>query len=149
MKEYVDKEYLEDVRGKSNPNNASIIEPAVPPNAHSMRDGVRTRGQKPTLLTDDKVEILLSKPNTWFLIGVNKEFKFGGQSVTNIKRMTQANIRHLSGMGEFDIVQRKKEEGMVGIYCRWLPKSKKELLELKRKEMDELSQDMERLEEEE
>ena len=126
MKEYVDKEYLEDVLAKSNPNNASIIEPAVPPKAHSMREGVGIRGSKPTLLTDDKVEILLSKPNTWFLIGANKEFKAGGQSVSNIKKMTQANIRHLSGMGEFDIVQRKTEEGLVGIYCKWLPHSNEE-----------------------
>jgi|TARA_B100000073_G_scaffold81708_1_gene62191 hypothetical protein len=77
------------------------------------------RGKKPKLLSDDKVKVLLSTPNTWYVIGTSKKWMSG--SLNNIKTMSQANLVNLHGIGRFELSQRKNDNDMVDIYCRWIP----------------------------
>ena len=92
---------------------------AVPPATTPMK------GRKPTLLTDDKVKILLSTPDTWYVIGKSKKWISGVKA--NIESMTQKNISHLSDKGKFEIKQRKKD-GLIDIYCRFVPNYEEEIL---------------------
>ena len=87
--------------------------PAVPPKA-----GVNRQGRSPTLLTNDKIKILLSTPDTWYVIGKAKKWISGVKH--NIESMTQGNISHLADKGKFEIVQRRNKEGTIDIYCRWV-----------------------------
>ena len=79
----------------------------------------RPRGKQPKLLSDDKVKVLLSTPNTWYVIGTSKKWMSG--SLNNIKTMSQANLVNLHGIGRFELSQRKNDNDMVDIYCRWIP----------------------------
>ena len=87
---------------------------AVPPKA-----GINRPGRSPSLLTDDKVKILLSTPDTWYVIGKSRKWISGIKS--NIEGMTQKNISHLAEKGRFEITQRRNKEGNIDIYCRWIP----------------------------
>jgi hypothetical protein len=90
------------------------MRPATPPERYANR-----RGRQPTLLTDDKVKILLSSPQVWYIIGTADKWISGIKA--NIESMTQRNIAHLSDKGSFVIEQRKNKDGVVDIYCQWLP----------------------------
>lgn len=81
--------------------------------------GANRSGKQPTLLTDSKVETLLSTPNVWFLIGETDNWISGVKR--NIENMTQKNIAHLVDRGVFKIKQRKKDNGNIGIYCKYIP----------------------------
>ena len=87
---------------------------SVPPSPQNKR-----KGKSPTLLTDDKVKILLSSPNTWYIIGTKDKWISGVKA--NIESMTQKNISQLKDKGKFEIVQRKNELDTVDIYCQWIP----------------------------
>jgi len=87
---------------------------SVPPGPQNNR-----KGKSPTLLTDDKVKILLSSPNTWYIIGTRDKWISGVKA--NIESMTQKNISQLKDKGKFEIVQRKNDLGTVDIYCQWIP----------------------------
>jgi hypothetical protein len=95
------------------------MRPATPPERY-----VNRRGKQPTLLTDDKVKILLSSPQVWYIIGTANKWISGIKA--NIESMTQKNIAHLSDKGSFVIEQRKNKDGVVDIYCRWLPNNMEE-----------------------
>jgi len=84
--------------------------------------GLSRSGKQPTLLTDAKVQTLLSTPEVWYLIGESDKWISGVKK--NIESMKQSNIRHLKDKGQFEIKQRKKENGYVGIYCRYIPNRK-------------------------
>tara|TARA_R100000329_G_C7456866_1_gene160912 strand:- start:140 stop:445 length:306 start_codon:yes stop_codon:yes gene_type:complete len=81
--------------------------------------GASRSGKQPTLLTDKKVETLLSTPEVWYLIGETDTWISGVKR--NIESMKQRNIAHLLNKGKFEIKQRKKENGNIGIYCRYMP----------------------------
>ena len=87
---------------------------SVPPSPQNNR-----KGKSPTLLTDDKVKVLLSSPNTWYIIGTKDKWISGVKA--NIESMTQKNISQLKDKGKFEIVQRKNDLGTVDIYCQWIP----------------------------
>ena len=88
--------------------------PKVPPPTNTG-----DRGKRPTLLTDEVVKVLLANPNTWYVIGTSKKWMSG--SLNNIKTMSQANLVNLHGIGRFELSQRKNDNDMVDIYCRWIP----------------------------
>jgi hypothetical protein len=90
---------------------------AVPP-------PVKKVGKRPSLLTDEKVKILLSQPETWFVIGQSKTWISGVKA--NIENMKQSNISHLSDKGWFEIQQRKNKDGQIDIYCRFVKSSYEE-----------------------
>ena len=81
--------------------------------------GLSRSGKQPTLLTDDKVETLLSTPEVWYLIAETDTWISGVKK--NIESMKQVNIKHLINKGKFEIKQRKKKNGNIGIYCRYMP----------------------------
>lgn len=87
---------------------------ATPPPAN-----VNPPGRKPRLLTDEKVKILLSSPNVWYIIDTVTRWLGGNK--TNIVSMTQKNIAHLSDKGKFEIQQRKNKHDEIDIYCRYVP----------------------------
>jgi hypothetical protein len=87
---------------------------SVPPSPQNNR-----KGKSPTLLTNDKVKILLSSPNTWYIIGTKDKWISGVKA--NIESMTQKNISQLKDKGKFEIVQRKNDLGTIDIYCQWIP----------------------------
>ncbi len=87
---------------------------ATPPPANLNR-----KGRQPNLLTDDKVKILLSSPNVWYIIGTAQKWLGGNKA--NIVSMTQKNIAHLADKGKFEIQQRKNETNEIDIYCRYVP----------------------------
>jgi len=76
------------------------------------------KGKQPSLLTDEKVKILLSMPNQWFIIGTRDKWISGVKA--NIESMTQSNISHLVSKGKFEIQQRKNDDGQIDIYCRFV-----------------------------
>lgn len=90
------------------------MKPAIPPQANINR-----KGKTPSLLTDDKVKILLSSPNTWYIIGTSDKWISGVKA--NIESMTQRNISHLADKGKFEITQRKNSDGIIDIYCQFVP----------------------------
>lgn len=90
------------------------MKPAVPPKAMLNR-----KGKAPSLLTDDKVKILLSSPNTWYIIGTSTKWISGVKA--NIESMTQRNISHLADKGKFEIIQRRNTNGLIDIYCQFVP----------------------------
>ena len=93
---------------------------ANPPEAHKNH-----RGKQPSLLTDDVVKILLSSPNTWFLVASKSNWISGIKK--NIESMTQSNIKHLADVGKFEIAQRKNNEtGYIDIYCQFVTTSNEE-----------------------
>ena len=79
-------------------------------------------GRKIQILDDDKVKILLSTPNIWYVIATKEKWISGSKA--NIENMTQSNISHLADKGKFEVKQRKNEEQLVEIYCRFVPKRK-------------------------
>lgn len=81
--------------------------------------GFNGTGRKPKLLTDEKVKILLSSPNVWYIISTTE--KWLGGNKTNIVSMTQKNISHLADKGKFEIQQRKNKDNKIDIYCRYVP----------------------------
>lgn len=82
--------------------------------------GVNRSGKQPTLLTDDKVELLLSTPDVWYRIGETNNWISGVKR--NIENMTQTNIRHLANKGKFYIKQRRNiSNGNISIYCKYVP----------------------------
>lgn len=83
------------------------------------------KGRQPALLTDEVVKILLSTPETWYVIGKSNKWISGVKA--NIESMTQKNISHLSDKGKFEIKQRKKD-GLIDIYCRFVPNYEEEIL---------------------
>mgnify|MGYP001161439999 FL=1 len=87
---------------------------AIPPEPYNNR-----KGKQPKLLTDDKVRILLSQPESWYIIGTQDKWISGVKA--NIESMTQRNISHLKDKGKFEIQQRKNKDGQVDIYCRFVP----------------------------
>jgi len=87
---------------------------AIPPPTNSG-----ARGRKPSLLTDDKVKVLLANPNEWYIIGDSDKWISGVKA--NIESMTQSNISHLADKGKFVIIQRKNTNGKIDIYCRYTP----------------------------
>ena len=86
---------------------------ANPPDKYGGRTG-----KKPTLLTDEKVKILLSMPGEWFIIGTRDKWISGVKA--NIESKTQSNISHLATKGKFEIQQRKNEDGQIDVYCRFV-----------------------------
>lgn len=90
------------------------MRPAIPPERY-----VNRKGKQPSLLTDDKVKILLSTPDMWYIIGTANSWISGVKA--NIESMTQRNISHLATRGKFEIEQRKNNTGTIDIYCKWLP----------------------------
>ena len=80
---------------------------------------VRRKGKQPKLLTNEKVKILLASPNTWYVIGKADKFISGVKA--NIESMTQGNISHLATKGKFEVQQRKNSDGVIDIYCQWVP----------------------------
>jgi hypothetical protein len=90
---------------------------AIPPEPHKNR-----KGKQPSLLTDEKVKVLLANPNEWFIIGKKDKWISGVKA--NIESMTQSNISHLADKGKFEIQQRKNENGVIDIYCRYTPINK-------------------------
>tara|TARA_R100001198_G_C5153567_1_gene161932 strand:- start:334 stop:648 length:315 start_codon:yes stop_codon:yes gene_type:complete len=93
--------------------NRSKLVRQNPPAAHHNR-----KGKTPTILTDEKVETLLSTPNEWYLIATCDNWVSGVKQ--NIESMNQTNIRHLKDVGEFEIKQRKNDDGYIDIYCRFI-----------------------------
>lgn len=93
------------------------MRPAIPPKPHMER-----KGKQPSLLTNDKVKILLANPNEWYIIGQKDKWISGVKA--NIESMTQANISHLADKGKFEIQQRKNKDDMIDIYCRYVPINK-------------------------
>ena len=93
------------------------MRPAIPPKPHMER-----KGKQPSLLTNDKVKVLLANPNEWYIIGQKDKWISGVKA--NIKSMTQANISHLADKGKFEIQQRKNKDDMIDIYCRYVPINK-------------------------
>jgi len=87
---------------------------ATPPPANTTPPG-----RKPRLLTDEKVKVLLSSPNVWYIIGTAPKWLGGNKS--NIVSMTQRNIAHLADKGKFEIQQRKNKNDEIDIYCRYVP----------------------------
>ena len=85
----------------------------TPPASNQSR-----KGKSPTILTDDKVETLLSTPNEWYMIAESTNWISGVKQ--NIESMTQTNIRHLKDKGMFEVKQRKNNDGIVEIYCRFV-----------------------------
>ena len=83
------------------------------------------KGRPPALLTDEVVKILLSTPETWYVIGKSNKWISGVKA--NIESMTQKNISHLSDKGKFEIKQRKKD-GLIDIHCRFVPNYEEEIL---------------------
>lgn len=92
---------------------------AIPPLA-----GVNRSGKQPTILDDTKVKTLLSTPNEWYIIATTSNWISGVKS--NIEKMTQTNIRHLSDKGRFEIKQRKNDDGDIDIYCRYIPNERRD-----------------------
>lgn len=90
------------------------MRPATPPERY-----VNRKGKQPSLLTDEKVKILLSTPDMWYIIGTADSWISGVKA--NIESMTQRNISHLARRGKFEIEQRKNNTGTIDIYCKWLP----------------------------
>ena len=80
----------------------------------------KSTGKKPKLLDDDKVKILLSTPSEWYVIATTDKWISGSKA--NIESMSQQNISHLANKGKFEIKQRKNNDGLVDIYCRFVPK---------------------------
>ncbi len=76
------------------------MQAAIPPEPYLNR-----KGKQPSLLTDDKVKILLSTPDMWYIIGTANSWISGVKA--NIESMTQRNISHLAIRGKFEIEQRK------------------------------------------
>jgi hypothetical protein len=77
-------------------------------------------GRQPRLLTDEKVRVLLATPNTWYVIGQSNNYISG--TVKNIMSFEQQSIKHLKGLGNFKVVQRKdKVNNVIDIYCKWVP----------------------------
>ena len=93
------------------------MRPAIPPKPHMER-----KGKQPSLLTNDKVKVLLANPNEWYIIGQKDKWISGVKA--NIESMTQANISHLADKGKFEIQQRKNKDDMIDIYCRYVPINK-------------------------
>ena len=92
----------------------SKLERKKPPVAHANR-----KGKSPTILTDDKVETLLSTPNEWYVIAESDNWISGVKQ--NIESMNQTNIRHLKDKGKFEVKQRRNpEHGFIEIYCRFV-----------------------------
>tara|TARA_A100001391_G_scaffold201994_1_gene190442 strand:+ start:189 stop:494 length:306 start_codon:yes stop_codon:yes gene_type:complete len=81
--------------------------------------GLSRSGKQPTLLTDDKVQTLLSTPEVWYKIGETDTWISGVKK--NIESMSQANIRHLKNKGKFELKQRKQDNGNIGIYAIYIP----------------------------
>ena len=79
------------------------MQAATPPEPYLNR-----KGKQPSLLTDDKVRILLSSPEQWFIISTKDKWISGVKA--NIESMTQRNIAHLSDKGKFEIQQRKNKQ---------------------------------------
>ena len=73
------------------------MQAAIPPEPYLNR-----KGKQPSLLTDDKVRILLSSPEQWFIISTKDKWISGVKA--NIESMTQRNIAHLSDKGKFEIL---------------------------------------------
>ena len=93
---------------------------AIPPEPYNNR-----KGKQPKLLTDDKVRILLSQPESWYIIGTQDKWISGVKA--NIESMTQRNIAHLAAVGRFVIKQRKNTDtNMVDIYCKIITKDNEE-----------------------
>ena len=90
------------------------MQAATPPEPYLNR-----KGKQPSLLTDDKVKILLSSPEQWFIISTKDKWISGVKA--NIESMTQRNIAHLSDKGKFEIQQRKNKNNEIDIYCRYVP----------------------------
>ncbi|MAV33546.1 MAG: hypothetical protein CMQ02_08945 [Gammaproteobacteria bacterium] len=97
------------------------MQAATPPEPYLNR-----KGKQPSLLTDDKVRILLSSPEQWFIISTKDKWISGVKA--NIESMTQRNIAHLSDKGKFEIQQRRNKTGQIDIYCRFVPNYKEEIL---------------------
>ena len=76
------------------------------------------KGKTPTILTDEKVETLLSTPYEWYLIASCSNWVSGVKQ--NIENMNQTNIRHLKDVGKFEVKQRKNDDGEIDIYCRFI-----------------------------
>tara|TARA_R100000951_G_scaffold97745_1_gene87477 strand:+ start:1908 stop:2213 length:306 start_codon:yes stop_codon:yes gene_type:complete len=93
------------------------MRPAIPPEPN-----INKKGKQPTLLTDDKVRILLANPNEWYIIGEKDKWISGVKA--NIESMTQSNISHLRDKGKFEIIQRKNKNDIIDIYCRYIPINK-------------------------
>jgi hypothetical protein len=94
--------------------------PATPPPV-STGD----RGKKPSLLTDEKAQVLLANPNTWYVIGESSKWISGVKH--NIESMQQTNIAHLAAVGRFAVKQRKnKDTNMIDIYCQFITKDNEE-----------------------
>ena len=92
----------------------SKLERKNPPTA-----GLSRPGKQPVLLSDDKVSTLLSTPEEWYIIGTSDKWISG--VVKNIESMKQKNISHLINKGKFEVKQRKNEDGLIDIYCRYIP----------------------------
>ena len=90
------------------------IRPQVPPEKYKNR-----KGRSPELLTDNKVKLLISTPDTWYLIGTSADWISGVKH--NIESMTQRNLVGLKDKGGFEIQQRRNEQGTIDIYCQWIP----------------------------
>jgi hypothetical protein len=97
------------------------MQAATPPEPYLNR-----KGKQPSLLTDDKVRILLSSPEQWFIISTKDKWISGVKA--NIESMTQRNIAHLSNKGKFEIQQRRNKTGQIDIYCRFVPNYEEEIL---------------------
>lgn len=91
------------------------MRPQVPPDKYKNR-----KGRSPNLLTDNKVKLLISTPDTWYLIGTSANWISGIKH--NIETMTQRNLVGLKDKGVFEIQQRRNIEETIDIYCQWIPK---------------------------
>ena len=91
------------------------------PNGMVRREPRPTRkgGKQAKILSDDKVKVLLSNPNVWYVIATLPRWSSG--VVSNIGSMQQRNISHLKDKGSFKCKQRKNNNG-VDLYVKFIPK---------------------------
>ncbi len=83
------------------------------------------KGRQPSLLTTEKVRVLLANPDIWYVIGESDKWISGVKA--NIENMTQRNIVHLNGKGKFVISQRKdNDSNKINIYCKFVTTTEEE-----------------------